>query len=211
MGGTLSRRELLIYGAKQMWKMFTVMAVLKATLAASAPAHAEGGAFGFEFGQALPADAVPVQTITGGFLVKAPNPYPEFEQYAVRYSDRTGVCEIFGFGRGYANDDWGFEIKSAYEKLIGALSKKYGDFIRSEFILPDSTFDKENEFAISIHMNERFHKATWSFKSPPEGGVSEILLGVTSVFSTTRLYIHYRSYDHDTCMSAIDEASADAL
>ena len=43
------------------------------------------GAFGLEFGQALPEKAEPIPSLQGEYLVEAPSPFPEFESYRVMY------------------------------------------------------------------------------------------------------------------------------
>ena len=73
------------------------------------------GAFGLNFGQALPENAKPVPSIHGAYHVEAPSPYPEFEGYVVMYSEATGVCRISGFGKTYEDDKWGSFAKRSYE------------------------------------------------------------------------------------------------
>ena len=194
-----------------MFKKSFLMAASFAVVGFSGSALLAEGAFGLDFGQALPEKTEPVQGIQGGYSVEAPSPFPEFESYAVKYSEATGVCMIFGFGKTYEDDEWGIQVKGSYEKLITALSKKYGSPRRNEFLRSGALYDESDEFSRSIDKNQRSHQAIWEIEGEDPTSTSEILLSVNANWTDTWLYIHYASQDLSKCQTAIDEEAEGSL
>ena len=123
-------------GQFYMFKKSLLMAASFAIISFTGSDLLADGAFGLEFGQALPEKAEPIPDNQGGYVVEAPSAYPEFERYLVTYHETTGVCAIIGVGKTYEDDEWGIAVKSSYEKLISTLSKKYGSVQRQEFLRP---------------------------------------------------------------------------
>ena len=163
------------------------------------------GAFGVEFGQALPENAIPIPGLQGRYAVEAPSPFPEFQVYAVTFHDSTGVCNIWAVGKTYEDDEWGIAVKSSYEKLITTLSKKYGSVRREEFLQPGSLWDEPDEFSMSIDKNQRSHKAIWDIKTEEPTRTSKIILNVSAEWPDTNLDILYESSDSSKCERALDE------
>lgn len=194
-----------------MLKKSFLMAASFAVVGFSGSALLAEGAFGFSFGQSLPENADPIQAFQGGYSVESPSPFPEFESYAVMYSESTGVCKIYGFGKTYEDDEWGLQVKKSYEKLITALSKKYGSVRRNEFLRSGALWDEPHEFSKSIDKNERSHQAIWEIETEDPTSTSEILLSVVADWEDTWLYIHYKSQDFSKCQTAIDEESEGSL
>ena len=163
------------------------------------------GAFGVEFGQALPENAIPIPGHQGRYAVEAPSPFPEFQVYAVTFHDSTGVCNIWAVGKTYEDDEWGIAVKSSYEKLITTLSKKYGSVRREEFLQPGALWDEPDEFSMSIDKNQRSHKAIWDIKTEEPTRTSKIILNVSAEWTDTKLAILYESSDYSKCERALDE------
>ena len=201
-------------GQFYMFKKSFLMAASFAVVSFTGSDLLAGGAFGLEFGQALPEEAEKAEPRPGAqgcYAVEAPSPYPEFESYFVTYHETTGVCGIIAVGKTYEYDKWGSAVKSSYEKLITALSKKYGNVRRFELLIPGSPWDDADEFARSIDKNQRVHQATWEIETEEPASTSQIVLSVDANRSDTSLYIFYGSSDFSKCVTAIEEETEGSL
>ena len=168
------------------------------------------GAFGLEFGQALPGQAEQMPGGKGGhYSVEVPSPYPEFESYFIVYHETTGVCGIGAFGKTYEDDEWGNAVKIWYERLITILSNKYGSVRREEFLRPGALWVEDNEFSRSIDKNQRSHQAIWEIETGDPTSTDLIILLVEAKQTDTRLDIFYSSSDHLKCQTAIEEEDAE--
>ncbi|SPF77753.1 hypothetical protein [Pseudoprimorskyibacter insulae] len=188
----------------------SVLMVLVLTSIFSGRVSADG-AFGFEFGDELPFNAERMTNIHGGYQVYAINPYFEFKGYAVRSSKLTGICQIFGFGRTYENDEWGIRVREAYEDLIVAMIPKYGIPQRDEFLRSGALYDDPEDFSRAIAKNQRAHQASWTFSKAGPDELGEILVTVRAGWEDTSLYIHYRSGNFDECMRSLRDEAKSAL
>ena len=198
-------------GQFYMFKKSLLMAASFAIISFTGSDLLADGAFGLEFGQALPEKAEPIPDNQGGYVVEAPSAYPEFERYLVTYHETTGVCAIIGVGKTYEDDEWGIAVKSSYEKLISTLSKKYGSVQRQEFLRPGALWDESDEFSRSIDKNQRSHAAIWEIETEDPTSTSRIVLSVRANRSDTSLDIVYASLDFLKCQTAIEEEAEGSL
>ena len=194
-----------------MFKKSLLMAASFAVVSFTGSDLLAGGAFGLEFGQALPEKAEPIPGAQGEYLVEAPSPFPEFESYRVTYHETTGVCVIIGIGKTYEDDEWGTAVKNSYEKLITTLSKKYGSVRRVEYLRPGALWDEADEFSRSIDKNQRGHLANWEIETEDPTSTSEISLFVRAKRTDTWLVILYESSDSLKCQTAIEEEAEGSL
>ena len=130
---------------------------------------------------------------------KVPKPYPGFEEYLMQVTPTNGLCKVIGYGKEITTSRYGDDIKSEFNTLKDALSKKYGtpkgdyDFLRS-----GSIWKEDSEWMMSLYKKERYLVANWEPKE--ENGIGVILLQAkASGPSTGRVTLQYGLSNYKTC------------
>ncbi|MDF1670620.1 MAG: hypothetical protein P1U83_13495 [Roseovarius sp.] len=167
------------------------------------------GAFGLEFGQAIPETAN--EKSDGFYYLKPPKTHPEFETYVISGSDSFGVCRISAIGKDHNDDEWGLSIKAKYEEIIKALEKKYGVGEREEFLRPGALYDDPEDFSRAISKNQRIHQIYWENVSDGPTGLNDLFLTVKADWEDTYIIIQYRSNSYNDCKIEYMEKANDAF
>ncbi len=175
-------------------------------------AHADS-AFGIEYGGKLPSGAVETDSAAMFDVSNPPSPHSLFEGYQVGYTEETGVCYIMAYSETFRNDKYGTKAKSAYDKLVATLDRKYGPTGDSwEMLREDALWNEADEFAMSLLKGDREH-ARWftpSADSQNEFDYVQIIINALSS-SDTFIQLSYQNGSlKDKCIaaaSATDDSS----
>jgi len=193
-----------------MLKTITVAIMFTALSAISA--HADS-AFGIEYGGELPSGS---EDIGDGyfFVASPPKPHTLFETYAVIHTAETGVCMISAISTKFENDKYGTKAKSAYDKLVVSLDKKYGpEGDMWETLKADALWDEADEFAMSLVKGDRNH-ARWflpSADSQNEFDYVQIRIGAENSSRTYIVLDYSNKVLKENCTAVLSSADNDSL
>lgn len=151
---------------------------------------------------------------TGVYYCDAPKPHSAFENYAVRASDKHGICWVKGIGKDVADNGYGSSTKLKHSELQGALSKAYGEISEtSDFIIPGALWDDADEWLMSIKQNQRVYSVAWqNLEMPGKPKLNQIYLGVNATGSSEGyLALEYYAKFYEECKTAIVDSESSAL
>lgn len=163
-------------------KRFITSAAAACALALPAISHA--GAFGIDMGTPISKLKVLEVIDTHGqvsiMTIEVPMPNDEFTSYQVVASTSVGVCKIIAIGKTHESDNDGSATKYAFSTLKAALTSKYGQSRDYDFLKNGSIWNGSNEWAPSIHENDRIFSAWWSkdYNSTTPDDIIHIILEV---------------------------------
>lgn len=185
-------------------------------LAMAGPTALKAQAFGVEMG--VPVSKYGGKLVTPSpyyFQIAVPDPNPEFESYAALATPQTGICKVSALGRTHYSDSYGLETKGAFDKLVAALSAKYGKSQKFDYLQRGALWSKPNEWNWSIYKKERVVAAYWTLEigSPLPPTIEGIKLDVRSVNPTDGAYVAlaYEFANFDACEKIIDAAENSGL
>jgi len=106
----------------------------------SAQPTAYNGPFGLKMGLSLEDAKALIPSLSADeekpgvySAANVPISHPDFESYSLTFSQKSGLCKIVGIGKDIASGDAGFEVRSAFDALDEALTKKYGKGKKYDF------------------------------------------------------------------------------
>jgi hypothetical protein len=171
------------------------------------PASAIAQAFGIQQGLSVDELDVVEDLGTGRYVVNVPKPHSEFEVYVVTASDTEGVCLVRGVGKDHDNDRYGQSVRTAFDKLEGALEARYGDFERADFLNAGALWDEADEWVMAIHQSERAQ-----YGSDLPDSIVEIILNVDAVSgSSAWIGLQYRLANFDDCQQELEALDSQGL
>lgn len=147
-------------------------------------------------------------TPTGGrdqFEIKVPQPNSEFDSYVAYATPETGICAVAGLGRTHESDNYGYAVRSAFERLRLALRGRYGPSKDFDFLHSGSIWKDANEFGWSLYKKERSLSSYWDREegSINLGSVDSIVLRAYGLESDkTYVSLRYEFTNHATCFQA---------
>tara|TARA_R110000772_G_scaffold207903_1_gene318393 strand:+ start:269 stop:853 length:585 start_codon:yes stop_codon:yes gene_type:complete len=175
-----------------MLKTITIAIIFAAVSTFSA--HADS-AFGIEYGGELPSGAVEKKQAGEFRLSNPPKPHSLFESYSVTYTDETGVCYISAYSVTFENDKYGTKAKSAYDKLVKTLDKKYGpNGDNWEMLREGAIWDEADEFAMSLLQGDREHSQWFKPSADSQNEFDYVQISIDALDSSnTSLILSYRN------------------
>lgn len=174
------------------------------------------GPFGLKKGLLLDQlDASPLANKPGMYrLATVPRPHPAFAVYVAQVAPNAGLCWIKAIGRKIKTNGYGLEVRSAFSTWEKKLDNVYGPHKRTDVLLPEALWSKENEWMQSIEHKERVFLSEWSADTGAilSNGLKTIYLGV-SIGSQWegRIAIEYTFDNESACEQEIDAQADDVL
>ena len=147
------------------------------------------GPFGLEKGQTAKSFGEKIKqtekSVVSFSLSEPPKPHPFFTDYRIQISSKSGLAEVKAFSDAIASNSFGNQLRSAYEVLESALTKKYGNPKKVDFLQSGSIWNEPNEWMMALAKDERYLGCYW--KATPDNqlpdGLSYIEL---SAYATSR-------------------------
>ena len=171
-------------------------------------------AFGLTLGQTLPDDAKP-NTSNGQYTVTPPKTHSLFDFYNVYFHQDYGICRIIAYGKDNEDDKYGTDAKSQYNRIKRSLNKKYksNETLKEtneyEFLKTNALYKDDDDFAISIEKEDRYHETHWNFK---DSDLETISLRINSIsYQETYIVLNYYASFETDCMDKIRSVDEDAL
>jgi hypothetical protein len=178
--------------------------------------NADAQAFGIRMGQKVASLDGAVEhkesrgRATRQYSVKTvPLPHSEFESYTVLETTKQGICKVVGIGKTHSADKYGVSLRSAFDDLDAALTSKYGEGKKFDFLHSGSIWSDADEFAMSLRLEERSLSKFWEMN---EGAISSIALTAHALSPTdTYLRINYEFTNFEDCIAENKLGDQDGL
>jgi hypothetical protein len=178
-------------------------------LCLSQPAMAQTTPFGFREGTSIAElrrlGAKPVEGPQGVWTVAtAPQSHPSFEAYLLLADDSTGLCKVVATGVTVETSVYGTELRIAFDRIEEAITEKYRQGSRSDFLRAGSIWDEPNDWMMAIRQKERVLATYWENPAPD---VRVIMLQANAL-SANRGWVslHYEFANFPACKKRIDAA-----
>ena len=171
-------------------------------------------AFGLTLGQTLPDGAEPSSS-DGRYNLTPPKTHSLFDFYNVYFHQDYGICRIIAYGKDNEDDKYGTDAKSQYNRIKRSLNKKYksNETLKEtneyEFLKTNALYKDDDDFAISIEKEDRYHETHWNFK---DSDLETISLRINSIsYQETYIVLNYYASFETDCMDKIRSVDEDAL
>ena len=171
-------------------------------------------AFGLTLGQTLPDDAKAASN-NGQYRLTPPKTHSFFPNYSIYYHQDYGICRIIAYGKDNEDDKYGTDAKSQYNRIKRSLNKKYksNETLKEtneyEFLKTNALYKDDDDFAISIEKEDRYHETHWNFK---DSDLETISLRINSIsYQETYIVLNYYASFETDCMDKIRSVDEDAL
>ncbi|MNY11226.1 hypothetical protein D3C86_1442420 [compost metagenome] len=90
-----------------------------------------------------------------------PKSHPQFEQYAVKISDKSGLCWIKGIGKDILVNGHGVQLKSEYDDFEKKLDERYGSHKRTDFLVSGSIWKDPEDWMRGLQKEDRYLFSVW--------------------------------------------------
>ncbi|WP_256819197.1 hypothetical protein [Pseudomonas putida] len=131
-----------------------------------------------------------------------PKPNDAFEQYGLIISPTVGLCQIRALGKTINTNDYGHQLRDAFENLQSALTTVYGKPKIFDAIMPGSLWKDSRDWMMSLYKKDRSLIAEWhSTQSAPLKSDVKGITMVARAEGTDKGYImaQYSFANEPTC------------
>ncbi|WP_340617519.1 hypothetical protein [Xenorhabdus entomophaga] len=158
---------------------------------------------------------VPIENSVNLYVAdKLPKKNTEFKTYALLISPTAGLCQIRAISKNIKTDSYGISLKSKFEDLKISLDSIYGESKKADFLLPDSIWEKPQDWMMGLYKEERFLSAEWESKSETleKNYLDSIALEArANDRSDGYLFLQYNFENNKKCKEEIDNTKKSSL
>ncbi|WP_429154313.1 hypothetical protein [Aeromonas media] len=105
---------------------------------------------------------------TGVYMLDTPpKAHPQFEQYVVKISDKTGLCWIKGVGKDIPTNGHGIQLKSEFDDFERKLDERYGSHKRTDFLVSGSLWNDPQYWMRGLQKEDRYLYSVWGKEKNP--------------------------------------------
>lgn len=168
------------------------------------------GPFGLVQGLTLEELGTAEQLEPGKYKLRSvPKPHASFESYIVQVAPKAGLCWIKAIGKDVRTSGFGVELKSAFDDLRVRLESTYGRPELYDRLLPDSIWEEQKYFMMSLLKKERLLAAIWK---PTTGDLGSVgLIATASSGERGYLSLEYSFKNEGACDQEIKASQDGAL
>ena len=136
-------------------------------------------------------------------------------KYDLLITPKSGLCRILSHTDIMYSNSFGNQLKSEFEFFEKALTKKYGDNEKYDFVKRDSIWNDTNYWMMGLLKKSRYLTAFWSKKNGsnlPQNNIKNISVN-TIATSNDEGYIslNYEFLNIDECASENEESLTDNI
>lgn len=95
-------------------------------------------------------------------MTKVPTPHPDFEDYWVTLSTKSGLVKIGAFTKTIESSGNGWQLRNQFWGYAQILGEKYGDYETLDYLDYNSIWTDPQYFMTGLAEKERTLKCTWS-------------------------------------------------
>ena len=196
-----------------------LVAALASPYLAVAQASSSGGPFGLRMAmsQAELSRIGKLEQLKGSnvfSIARVPKPHNAFESYAVIFTPSQGLCKVAGIGKTIETSAHGVQLKSAFESMEEALTRKYGNHKRNDFLSPGSIWDEPEDWMMGLQQKDRYLSTFWDEeeKSTLADNIEAISLETIGLSRTSGfLRLSYEFSNFGACSAELDMEADEAL
>ncbi len=128
--------------------------------------EAKAGPFGLDMGTPL-AELNKQMTLKlekSGFYStpSVPKAHPDFDDYRLIVTPVHGLCKIVAFSKSISTSIYGTELVSKFSELESALTTKYGNSKRYDFLRQGSIWNEPRDWMMGLRKKERTLASFWT-------------------------------------------------
>jgi len=134
----------------------------------------------------------------------APSPNQKFTLYRYVIGEKAGLCQITGITPAIEANDAGDQVKEAFTALEEALTEKYGNPEKLQYVKKDALFKESKYWMMALKRQERVHVSAWPGKNADAlpFSLEAIALEATADSSTSgELDLGYEFSNADSCVN----------
>lgn len=94
--------------------------------------------------------------------VSLPKNHPDFDNYRLLITPKHGLCKVVAWSNSVKTSVYGEEIRYKFEKIEAALSQKYGEGKKYDFLRSGSIWNEPRDWTIGLQKNERILAKFWT-------------------------------------------------
>lgn len=120
--------------------------------------------------------------------------HPLFSQYVVQINDTVGLYGIFAVGDDMKLDNYGTQIKDAFDNIVERVSKTYGTPLITDTLAPDTMWKDDKYWTNAFHDGARKLSAQWPRKATDKlsDDLYRVAIAATSTgYNTGRIVLGY--------------------
>ena len=147
-------------------------------------------------------------------LSTPPNPNDSFESYGLIISPTVGLCQIRAIGKTINSNDYGHQLKSAFDNLKDALTSVYGKPEVLDLLMPGSLWKNSNEWMMGLYKQDRSLIAEWNSSNtiPFKSDIKRITMAARAENSSTGyIMVQYSFTNQPTCEAEQKRRSTGSL
>lgn len=139
-------------------------------------------------------------------IKRLPNGHPDIDDYRLIVTPKHGLCKITAWTDSIKSSSYGDELKGKFESFYEALTGKYGNSKRYDYLKPGSIWNEPNDFMMGLAKKERRLIVFWTKDEgsnlPPD--IDAIALTAHSSNNSQGLIsIEYELRNADDCLDWI--------
>lgn len=91
-----------------------------------------------------------------------PNGHPDFNLYRFLVTPQHGLCKATASKTTINTSIYGTELLTVFDRYYVALTSKYGDGKRFDYLRPESIWDDDKDWMMALHKKERVLAGFWT-------------------------------------------------
>lgn len=107
--------------------------------------------------------------------------HPLFSYYYALIDDKAGLYGIMAAGDEMKLDDYGTQIKAAFNNATERVSKAYGNPLITDTIAPDTTLKEDSYWSYNFEKGARKLSAEWPYNANDKLGDNLLQVKITAV------------------------------
>lgn len=132
-------------------------------------------------------------------------PHPLFSRYYVLIDNKVGLYGIIAIGDELELDDYGTQIKDAFNNATTRVSKTYGNPLITDTIEPDTLLKDERYWSDAFHDGARKLSATWPYNANGTLGDNLLRIMITAVSTGYQTGCVVLTYSFTNAVTVQDE------
>ena len=146
---------------------------------------------------------------------KLPKGNSKLTKYDLLITPKAGLCRIISHTDIMYSNSFGNQLKSEFEFFEKALTKKYGDNEKYDFVKRDSIWNDTQYWMMGLLKEERYLTVFWDKKGGsnlPQNNIKSISVRARATSSDEGyIVVNYEFLNVNVCMSEYKESSTDNI
>ena len=146
---------------------------------------------------------------------EVPKGNSKLTKYDLLITPKSGLCKIVSYTDTMYSNSFGGQIISEFEFFEKALTKKYGQNQKYDFVQRGSIWNDTQYWMMGLFKKERYLQAFWNKKSGsnlPQNNLMNVSVNASATSNDEGyIYLIYEFLNIDECISEYKESSTDNI